>query len=178
MMLDLEVFDFDDPERWRKVQAVVNKPLAARALAAGMNARCRMQGKKWTPDVGPWQLSDQNSVNWPALQTLSPGPDSPNWYRIAGYCQAIAPWCAAIGKLIYPHYRWLVWYNRHVPEFQCHSAGMGLREGRRKSIVIMDVLWGQQTLIQGSEWVLMKLLAAPEAFALTVEDAIEHLERR
>ena len=45
-MMDLEVFNFDDPECWRKVQAVVNEPLATRALAAGMNARCQASGAK------------------------------------------------------------------------------------------------------------------------------------
>ena len=136
----------------------------------------RLREQKWTPELGPWQLADRNSPNWPALETLSPGPDSPNWYRIAGYCHAIAPWCATVGSLIYPDHQWLVWYNNHVPKFRSHSAGMGFRVGRKRSVVIMDILWGQQTLIEGTEWKLMKLLAAPKAFSLSIEDAIQHLE--
>lgn len=177
-MLEVQVFDFDDPESWANVQAVVNEPLAARALAAGMNARCRDLEEEWTPELGPWQLADRQNPNWPAMERFSPKSNSPDWYRIFGYCNAIAPWCAAIGSLVYPDHQWLVWYNRHVRKFRCHAAGMGLRDAKNKqrSIVIMDILWGRQVLRERTERKLLKTLVAPKSFSLSIEEAIEQLE--
>lgn len=112
-MLTVKVFDFDNPESWQKVQAVINDPLAVRALSAGMKARCFGLEEQWTFELGPWQMADRKNPNWPALEALSPERDDPNWYRIYGHAEAIAPWCAAVGQLVYPDHQWLVWYNRH-----------------------------------------------------------------
>ena len=102
--MNLEVFDFDHPASWQRVRAVVNEPLAVRALRAGMNARCQELARQWTPELGPWQLVDEKHPEWRGLQTCSPASDSPDWYRIYGHPHAIAPWCAAIGRLLYVVY--------------------------------------------------------------------------
>ncbi len=176
-MLTVKVFDFDDPESWKKVQAVVNDPLAVRALSAGMRARCKdLEEEEWTPELGPWQLSDRKNANWPALEALSPKPDDPNWYRIYGHAEAIAPWCAAIGHLLYPDHQWLVWYNRHRRKYMTHAAGMGFQDDQSRSIVIMDILLGREALLERREWELMKLLTAEQAFSRSIEDVIERLE--
>jgi hypothetical protein len=107
----IEVFDFDHRECWKKVEAVRNEPIALRALDAGMSALCRNSGRQWVRDLGPWRFAARNNSNWPLLAKHNPGPDSPNWYRIFGYCHAIAPWCAAIGSLLYPDHQWNVAYN-------------------------------------------------------------------
>lgn len=169
MALELIVFDFDDPESWKKVQAAVNEPLPARALAAGMKAHCQASDKKWTPELGPWQLDSRKTPD-------RPKPGSPDWYRIYSYPHVIAPWCAAIGSLVFPDHQWLVWYNRHLPKSCSHSAGMGLRDDEKRSIVIMDILRGPQALHEGTERKLLKLLSAKEAYSLSIEEAIEQLE--
>lgn len=176
--MDLVVFDFDAQESWRKVRDVLNQPLAIRALAAGMNARCQDLEEQWTPELGPWQLAERKHPEWPALEALSPTPDSPDWYRILGHCNAIAPWCAAIGRLLYPDHEWMVWYNYHFQRLRPHSAGIGFRDDRRRSVVIMDILMGRQTLRRKAKWKLMKQLTAPTAFCISIEEAIEHLEAK
>ena len=176
--MNLEVFDFDHPASWQRVRAVVHEPLAVRALRAGMNARCQELARQWTPELGPWQLVDEKHPEWRGLQTCSPAPDSPNWYRIYGHPHAIAPWCAAIGRLLYPDHEWMVWYNYYFQKLDPHSAGIGFRDGERRSVVIMDILLGRQTLLDGTHRTLMEQLTARAAFSRSIEEAIEHLEAR
>lgn len=175
--LELEIFNFDDPERWDRVQEVAEHPLVQRALAAGMKARCRSLGREWTPEIGPWELADRNNPNWPLLEAEAPKPDSPNWYRIFGHCHSIAPWCAAVGSLLYPDHDWGVWYNLNVPEFGSHSAGIGGRDGEIKSIIIMDILFGQQSLLEGTGEQLMRMLITQESQPMEIEEAIRRLEQ-
>jgi hypothetical protein len=54
MKVNLEVFDFDDPKSWKKVQAVADHPLVLRALDAGMISICREKKKEWVRERGPW----------------------------------------------------------------------------------------------------------------------------
>lgn len=174
--LDVDVFDFDSLEQWDKVLSVVNDPFVLRALDAGMNARCSTLETKWDRSLGPWRFSDRNNSNWLLLCASPPSSNSPNWYRITGHCNAIAPWCAAVGSLLFPEHQWYYAHNGHVPNFVCHSAGIGFRKNERESLIIMDILFSPQTLREGSEWSLVRLLTGPQSQHVTLLEAIERLE--
>ncbi len=170
----LHVFDFDNQEEWDKALKVVNDPLVLRALDAGMNSLCA-PGVKWDRDLGPWRYSDRQSPNWRILEASSPTPDSPNWYRITGQCHVIAPWCAAVGSLLFPDHQWYYAHNSDVPKHGCHSAGIGFQK-ERSSLIVMDILFSPEALRERQEWELARSLTGPRSQHLPLLDAIERFE--
>ena len=174
--LDADVFDFDDQGQWDKVLLVADDPFVLRALDAGMKARCSSLETKWDRSLGPWWFADRNNPNWPILAAQPPTSKQPNWYRITGHCNVIAPWCAAVGSLLFPDHQWYLAHNAHVPKFGCHSAGIGFRKGKRESLIVMDVLFSPQALSNGTEWSLVQLLTGPRSQHVPLVEAIERLE--
>ncbi len=172
---ELNVFDFDDPEQWNKVLDIVDDPLALRALDAGMNALCDKLGKKWDRGLGPWRFTDRANPNWRIFEAEPPTPNSPNWYRISGHCNTIAPWCTAIGSLLFPDHDWRYVHNPNLPKFDCHSAGIGIRD-EKSSLVVMDILFSPETLRTGKELELVQLLTSPESMDIPLLEAIELFE--
>ena len=144
-----------------------------------MSNLCRGLNRPWTRDLGPWQFAERDNLNWPLLASFNPGPDSPHWYRIFGRCHVIAPWCAAIGSLLYPDHQWHVGYNHHVPQFNSHSAGIGIKDsnnGKERDMVIMDILWAQHALLEHTEREFVAVFTAPTAFTVPLLDVIVWLE--
>lgn len=171
---EIKVFNFDDPDQWKKVLAVANHPLPRRALEAAMKWRCGESG--WDHQKGPWEFSRRDTVNWPRLLKLSPKPDSPNWYRMFGYCGLLAHWSGAVGSLVFPDHAWYYTYNMNIPDYGCHCAGLGLIDGGRRSIIIMDLLFSPQCIREGTEQWLTWTLTNTQTKQVPIVTAIERLE--
>jgi hypothetical protein len=172
----IRIFDFDDPAEWKKVLAVVDRPFVLRALDAGMNALCSCSEKKWDRQLGPWRYSRKEGVNWSILNNLLPQSNNPFWYRISGGCNSIAPWCGAVGSVLFPNHQWYYANNQKVPEYGCHSAGIGFKEGKQPSLIIMDILFGQQVLRDKTKNWLVNILAGENAKHIPLIEAIKRLE--
>jgi hypothetical protein len=175
--LKIQIFDFDDQRQWRRVLAVANNPLVLRALDAGMNVLCSTLETTWDRNLGPWWFSSRQSPNWHLLEASPPKSDSPNWYRITGHCNIIAPWCAAVGSLLFPDHPWYYAHNPCVPKFGCHSAGLGFKDGKTQSLIVMDILFGQQALQEGTKNQLASILTNAQSKHLPLLSAIERFER-
>ena len=170
LKLNLTVFDFD--KHWKQVEPVLNDPLALRALDAGMKMRAEEIGKEWTRDKGPWEFGQRPSRSVKKM----PKPNTPNWYRIKGCHYAISPWSAAVGQLLFPDHDWEVSYNYGLPWGCGHSAGVGVKDGERKSVIIMDILSGHLATQDKKKERLMRLLLASPTFSYPVDYVIKTLK--
>lgn len=103
----------DFEREWQRLRPLLADPLATRALDAGMRALLAKTPIPWFASNGPWLYSTRER------HPVAPERDSPDWYRCYGGCHAVAPWCAAVGKLLYPNLNW------EVGSGEAHSTGVG-----------------------------------------------------
>jgi hypothetical protein len=176
MEVSLEVFNFDDPKAWKKVVANANHPLVLRALDAGMMMLCRERRMEWLRDRGPWSYSLRSDPHWQSLTKRPPKPGTLKWYRVFGDRHALSPWAATIGSLLYPDHEWSVAYAFNVRSISSHSAGLGMKEGRTPSVIIMDPHLGRRALRKQTERELLTMLLRQPSENYPFQIAIAMLE--
>ena len=154
----LHVFDF--ARNWNLVLPHLKDSRAEAALDRGMQdlGKNRWRGRPWIPSEGPWEWSSMD-VHWERaaeamcwydgecgddgynaeMRTHLPKPDTAAWYQVFGDCHYIAPWAAAIGRLVYPQLRW------RVVRGLTHSTAWGRPSDDSDGGILFDILLFEDT---------------------------------
>lgn len=174
---DAEVFNFDDPGQWALVKPHLDHPSVQAALDLGMLEMCENdpacagrdpRDPPWTltPTACWWKIIESRlkeaglaSASWPKV---APKPGTADWYRVIGGDRWIAPWCAAIGRLVYPNLKWFV-----IRDGDGHCTAWGRPRGKSGG-VIMDLLRTGMAREEG------RVCTADEVVDAALQDGTRH----
>lgn len=117
-----KIKQFNWNRQWPKVEPHVNDPEVQHALDVGMTFLARYWKSGDSPaDYGRGAMNGQRVVRGKL-----------SWYQPWGRCHWIAPFAWAIGKKLYPDFKWGFLTSEH------HTVAVGLKD--KEIMIVMDIV--------------------------------------